>query len=51
MYDARIVIDGANGVGAVKAAELVNYVKPSLSMSIYNDGSQGKLNHKVHYYL
>ncbi|XP_014677505.1 PREDICTED: phosphoacetylglucosamine mutase-like [Priapulus caudatus] len=45
-YIASVMIDGANGVGALKAADISKYLKHSLSMSIFNDGSHGKLNYK-----
>lgn len=44
-YDSCLYIDGANGVGAHKMREMIDYQK-SLSIQIFNDGSSGILNYK-----
>uniref|UniRef100_UPI00358EA8D8 phosphoacetylglucosamine mutase isoform X3 n=1 Tax=Myxine glutinosa TaxID=7769 RepID=UPI00358EA8D8 len=41
-----LTMDGANGVGAPKMAELLSYMKHSLSVKIINNGESGKLNHE-----
>jgi phosphoacetylglucosamine mutase len=37
-------VDGANGVGAPKMSELAKHLKNVLPVSVFNDGSTGKLN-------
>lgn len=44
---SEIKLDGANGVGADKIKLLQSYLGNSLNISVYNDGTQGKLNDKV----
>ncbi|MEQ2202840.1 hypothetical protein XENOCAPTIV_017541, partial [Xenoophorus captivus] len=39
-------VDGANGIGAIKVRELESHLKKDLQLSIFNDGSRGKLNHQ-----
>jgi len=41
---ASVKIDGAHGVGALKASQLKSYLKDSISLSIHNDGTDGILN-------
>ncbi|CAB4060596.1 PGM3 [Lepeophtheirus salmonis] len=44
-YSRSVSIDGANGVGAHKIKLLKNFLPSShLDMTLYNDGTQGKLN-------
>lgn len=40
----KLIIDGANGVGAAKMKTLLEKISENLSASIVNDGSSGKLN-------
>ncbi|XP_072218556.1 phosphoacetylglucosamine mutase [Leuresthes tenuis] len=40
----HLCVDGANGIGALKVREMESYLKNDLQMSIFNDGSKGKLN-------
>lgn len=46
-YIPKIRLDGANGVGAVKAHQLASYLGNFLTIDIRNDGSSGKLNDGV----
>lgn len=39
-------MDGANGIGALKVREMEGQVKRELQISLFNDGSKGKLNHE-----
>lgn len=39
-------MDGANGIGALKVREMENHLKRELHLSLFNDGSKGKLNHQ-----
>ncbi|XP_057305726.1 phosphoacetylglucosamine mutase-like isoform X1 [Hydractinia symbiolongicarpus] len=41
---ASVKVDGANGVGALKAAQLQKHLASSLSLLIHNDGTSGVLN-------
>ncbi|TRY90845.1 hypothetical protein DNTS_020870 [Danionella cerebrum] len=41
----RLVVDGANGIGALKMKELEPFIRSELQVLLSNDGSQGKLNH------
>ena len=43
---AEIKLDGANGVGALKAKELLPHLLGSLPITVYNDGLHGKLNER-----
>lgn len=38
-------MDGANGIGALKLREIESHLKKSLHITLFNDGSKGKLNH------
>ncbi|KAM5163165.1 phosphoacetylglucosamine mutase [Mantella aurantiaca] len=38
-------VDGANGIGALKLKEMEQYLQSVLSIQLFNDGSQGKLNY------
>ncbi|KAM9552104.1 phosphoacetylglucosamine mutase isoform 3-T3 [Salvelinus alpinus] len=40
-----LLVDGANGIGALKVCEMETYLKNELQLSLFNDGSSGKLNH------
>lgn len=40
-----LMIDCANGIGALKLKEMARYLSGSLVMHIENDGTQGRLNH------
>ncbi|XP_061602487.1 phosphoacetylglucosamine mutase [Cololabis saira] len=42
----HIYVDGANGIGALKMREMESHLKNDLRISIFNDGSRGKLNHE-----
>ncbi|UYV60889.1 PGM3 [Cordylochernes scorpioides] len=44
-YSPCLKLDGANGVGALKAARLQASLGSALSLTILNDGSTGVLNH------
>lgn len=39
-------MDGANGIGALKLREIESHLKKSLHITLFNDGSKGKLNHQ-----
>ncbi|XP_076862460.1 phosphoacetylglucosamine mutase [Brachyhypopomus gauderio] len=41
----RLLVDGANGVGALKLREMEAFLKHELQVALFNDGSSGKLNH------
>ncbi|XP_072177523.1 phosphoacetylglucosamine mutase-like [Diadema setosum] len=44
-YSSHILLDGANGVGALKVAQFLTFMNPGLlDITVYNDGSSGKLN-------
>lgn len=38
-------VDGANGIGALKLKEMEPYLQSLLSIQLFNDGSNGKLNY------
>lgn len=38
-------VDCANGIGALKLAEMKHYFSQGLSVQLFNDGTKGKLNH------
>uniref|UniRef100_A0A8C3AWX6 Phosphoacetylglucosamine mutase n=1 Tax=Cyclopterus lumpus TaxID=8103 RepID=A0A8C3AWX6_CYCLU len=42
----HLSVDGANGIGALKVREMESYLKKELHISLFNDGSAGKLNHQ-----
>ncbi|CAG01776.1 unnamed protein product, partial [Tetraodon nigroviridis] len=42
----HLSVDGANGIGALKLREMERHLKKSLHITLYNDGSKGKLNHQ-----
>jgi len=44
-------VDGANGVGALKAKVLGKYIAEYLKIDIYNDGSDGILNKGVFIFI
>lgn len=39
-------MDGANGIGALKLHEMESHLNNELHITLFNDGSQGKLNHQ-----
>lgn len=39
-------MDGANGIGALKLHEMESHLKKELHISLFNNGSTGKLNHQ-----
>ena len=39
-------MDGANGIGAVKLHEMEGYLSNELQITLFNDGSKGKLNYQ-----
>ncbi|XP_065121892.1 phosphoacetylglucosamine mutase [Paramisgurnus dabryanus] len=41
----RLVVDGANGIGALKMREMEPFIRSELQVVLSNDGSSGKLNH------
>uniref|UniRef100_A0A7N8YMQ5 Phosphoacetylglucosamine mutase n=1 Tax=Mastacembelus armatus TaxID=205130 RepID=A0A7N8YMQ5_9TELE len=41
----HLSVDGANGIGALKVREMERHLKQELKISLFNDGSKGKLNH------
>ncbi|XP_041814702.1 phosphoacetylglucosamine mutase [Chelmon rostratus] len=42
----HLSVDGANGIGALKVRELESHLNKELHISLFNDGSNGKLNHQ-----
>lgn len=42
----HLSVDGANGVGALKVREMESHLMGELHISLFNDGSKGKLNHE-----
>uniref|UniRef100_A0A8D0D6W1 Phosphoacetylglucosamine mutase n=1 Tax=Sander lucioperca TaxID=283035 RepID=A0A8D0D6W1_SANLU len=42
----HLTVDGANGIGALKVREMESHLKRELHISLFNDGSKGKLNHQ-----
>uniref|UniRef100_A0A8C4EMD9 Phosphoacetylglucosamine mutase n=1 Tax=Dicentrarchus labrax TaxID=13489 RepID=A0A8C4EMD9_DICLA len=42
----HLSVDGANGIGALKVREMESHLKKELHISLFNDGSKGKLNHQ-----
>lgn len=41
----HLIVDGANGIGALKVREIEKQLKKQLQISLFNDGN-GKLNHQ-----
>ena len=39
-----VIVDGANGVGALKMSELAKHLNNVLPLSVFNDGTAGELN-------
>ncbi|KAJ0026952.1 hypothetical protein NQD34_017952 [Periophthalmus magnuspinnatus] len=42
----HLSLDGANGIGALKVREMESHLGKELQISLYNDGSNGKLNYQ-----
>lgn len=42
----HLSVDGANGIGALKVREMECHLQKELQISLFNDGSKGKLNHQ-----
>ncbi|XP_068198391.1 phosphoacetylglucosamine mutase isoform X1 [Antennarius striatus] len=42
----HLTVDAANGIGALKLREMECHLKKELHISLFNDGSKGKLNHQ-----
>uniref|UniRef100_A0A4W6EHU3 Phosphoacetylglucosamine mutase n=1 Tax=Lates calcarifer TaxID=8187 RepID=A0A4W6EHU3_LATCA len=42
----HLSVDGANGIGALKVREMESHLRRELQISLFNDGSKGKLNHQ-----
>ncbi|XP_056150763.1 phosphoacetylglucosamine mutase [Lampris incognitus] len=42
----HLVVDGANGIGALKIREMEGHIKKGLQISLFNDGTGGKLNYQ-----
>ncbi|XP_014327711.2 phosphoacetylglucosamine mutase [Xiphophorus maculatus] len=42
----HLSVDGANGIGAIKVREMESHLKKHMQLSVFNDGSRGKLNHQ-----
>lgn len=42
----HLLLDGANGIGALKVREMESHLGKELQISLYNDGSKGKLNYQ-----
>ncbi|XP_077992363.1 phosphoacetylglucosamine mutase-like [Glandiceps talaboti] len=43
-YNKHVFLDGANGVGALKVQQLMEHLNNTINVTVFNDGSQGKLN-------
>ena len=41
-----LLVDGANGIGALKLREMEPYLQGALKVSLFCDGTSGKLNHQ-----
>lgn len=41
----HLLVDGANGIGALKVCEMESYLKQELKLSLFNDTTSGILNH------
>uniref|UniRef100_A0A8B9L646 Phosphoacetylglucosamine mutase n=1 Tax=Astyanax mexicanus TaxID=7994 RepID=A0A8B9L646_ASTMX len=41
----RLLLDGANGIGALKMREMETFFQSALQVALFNDGCSGKLNH------
>ncbi|KAI8480103.1 Phosphoglucomutase-3 [Branchiostoma belcheri] len=50
-YVPDVILDGANGVGALKTRKLQAHLNDTLKITVCNDGSSGKLNEKIAGYL
>lgn len=46
-YKASLVIDAANGIGAIQAKLLNAHLKDLIQIELKNDGTSGRLNHDV----
>ncbi|XP_034018411.1 phosphoacetylglucosamine mutase [Thalassophryne amazonica] len=42
----HLFVDGANGIGALKVHEMEKHLKSELQISLFNDGTTGKLNYQ-----
>ncbi|CAN9507767.1 unnamed protein product [Ophioblennius macclurei] len=42
----HLCVDGANGIGALMVREMVPHLQKELQISLFNDGSKGKLNYQ-----
>ncbi|PWA27890.1 hypothetical protein CCH79_00000078, partial [Gambusia affinis] len=42
----HLSVDGANGIGAIKVREMESHLKKHMQLSVFNDGSRGKLNYQ-----
>ncbi|XP_017349585.1 phosphoacetylglucosamine mutase [Ictalurus punctatus] len=42
----RLLVDGANGIGALKMREMEPFLKSELKVELFNDGSSGRLNYQ-----
>lgn len=42
----RLLVDGANGIGALKMREMAAFLKSELLVELFNDGSSGRLNYQ-----
>lgn len=42
----HLSLDGANGIGALKVKEIERCLAKELQISVFNDGSNGKLNYQ-----
>ncbi|XP_008396265.1 phosphoacetylglucosamine mutase [Poecilia reticulata] len=42
----HLSVDGANGIGAIKVREMESHLRKHMQLSVFNDGSRGKLNHQ-----
>lgn len=42
----KLLLDGANGIGALKMREMEPYLKSELQVELCNDGSSGRLNYQ-----
>lgn len=41
----RLLVDGANGIGALKIREIEVFLTSELLVELFNDGSSGRLNY------
>lgn len=42
----KLLLDGANGIGALKMREMEPFLKSELEVELFNDGSSGRLNYQ-----